>query len=70
MTFEEAKEEALRLLQPFKPDHPRIKLFIGFDVEPAIWADCNHYERAEDALRQAEFEDHQEDKYGRRDNQF
>ena len=57
MDFEEARKRAIELLQPFKPDHPRIKVWVGFEVEPEYWADCSHYETPEEALKQALMED-------------
>ena len=55
--FERAKAQAQALLEPFRPAHPRIKVFVGFDVDPAIWRDCPHVETPEEALELAQGED-------------
>lgn len=57
VTFEQAAEAARKLLEPFRPQHPRIKVFVGFEVEPTYFAECPHYGRPEWALEQAKFED-------------
>jgi len=71
MSFIEAREQAKKLIEPYRPDHPRIRILIGFEVEPAIWADCAHYESPEDALVEAEWQDKIErDKIERDKNEF
>lgn len=64
MDFKEARKRAIELLQPFKPDHPRIKVWVGFEVEPEYWMDCPHYETPKEALEQARREDELKKKYG------
>jgi len=57
--FEQAVELARKLIEPFKPNHPRIKVFIGFSVEPAlhtIWG-CQHARTPEEAIKMAKYED-------------
>ena len=57
-TWSEAVEMAKEILKPFVPEHPRIRLFIGFYVEPAIFAyECPHVETPEKALEEAKFQD-------------
>ena len=53
----EAVEIAKEILKPFVPRHPRIRLFIGFHVEPALYMECTHVETPEEALREAEVQD-------------
>lgn len=45
------------VLEKFRPKHKRVKIFIGFEVEPAVWHDCPHFTNPEDALNQAKHED-------------
>jgi len=58
-SWEEAKRLAERLLELFKPKHPRVKLFIGFEVKPVVWLDCPHFKDPEEALEEAK-------KYGKK----
>jgi len=53
----EAVEMAREILKPFVPRHPRIRLFIGFHVEPALYMECTHVETPEEALREAVMQD-------------
>lgn len=57
MNFDEVRAEAIKLLLPSKPDHPRISIFVGFEVEPASYSDCPHCETPEEALKEAQRED-------------
>lgn len=56
-TFEQAVTLCKWLLEHFKPDHERVKVFVGFEVEPAVYSECNHCETPEEALRTALRED-------------
>jgi len=49
--WDDAVEYCLKILKKFRPKHKRIKIFIGFEVEPAVWSDCPHAENPEQALR-------------------
>ena len=51
------------ILEKFRPRHKRIKVFIGFEVEPAIWRGCPHCENPEEALEQAKRADIIEGKF-------
>ena len=57
--FEQAKAAAEALIEPFRPVHPRLKVFIGFEVTPQSWLDCNHAETPEEALQSAKAQDQQ-----------
>lgn len=57
MTLEEAIEQAKALLEPHCPKHPRIRVWVGFEVEPATFTPCPHLESPEDALDAAHYED-------------
>jgi len=56
-TFEEAVELCKRILERFKPHHPRISVFVGFLVRPAIYDECPIYITPEEALEAAKQED-------------
>lgn len=55
--FNEARKKAEALIAPFAPKHKRVKIFVGFDVEPSVYADCTHCRTPEEALRATEEED-------------
>jgi len=58
LTPEENPLEYCRsILEKFRPDHKRIKIFIGFEVQPEIWHDCPIFDNPECALKQAKCED-------------
>ena len=57
-TWSEAVEMAKEILKPFVPEHPRIRLFIGFYVQPAIEdSECHYFETIEEALEDAKIQD-------------
>jgi hypothetical protein len=56
-SWKEAVAKCKNILEQFKPEHKRVKVFVGFEVEPAEWLDCNHAESPEQALRIAKQED-------------
>lgn len=57
MKYRIARWLAARLIEPFRPKHERVKVFIGFEVKPAKWSDCPHCPMPKEALEAAEFED-------------
>lgn len=65
-SWEESVAYCKSILEKFKPKHERIKIFIGFEVKPAIWHDCPLFENPEDAIKQAEREDMIESRFKKR----
>ena len=55
--WEEAMAKCKATLQRFTPKHRRISLWIGFEIEPAIYADCPYYDTPKKALDEARSED-------------
>ena len=52
-TFEDVVAICKWHLEQHKPDNPRIKVFVGFEVKPAVYAECTHCETPEEALKMA-----------------
>lgn len=59
-SWEEVVAKCESVLEKFTPKHKRVKIFIGFEVEPAVWSDCPHAENPVEALRMAKLEDKME----------
>lgn len=66
-SWEEAVTTCKSILEKFKPKHKRIKLFVGFEVQPAIWHDCPLFENPECAMKQAKREDIYERRFKKRE---
>ncbi|MGB9693841.1 MAG: hypothetical protein ACPLYF_03260 [Fervidobacterium sp.] len=56
-SWEEAVAYCKSVLEKFTPKHKRVKIFIGFEVQPAVWRDCPHAENPKQALKMAKRED-------------
>ena len=59
-SWNEAVDHCKVILGKFRPKHGRIRVFCGFEVEPALWSDCSHTESPEEALEMAKREDDDE----------
>ena len=54
LDFLNAVKLAKALLEPFRPSHPRISVYVGFEVEPDQFTECPHFLTPEDALEAAD----------------